>query len=155
MPRFFCVKQVVILVAFTAFIRVEALPSNGATATGSAPTEVAAAYLAAMELSDLEAAEALFAAQSSVFESGGQEGDWQQYREHHIGPELAQIKTFSISRGEPEVQESQDGSMAFVAWPIEYRIVLDQRVVESMGTVTFVLVREGKKEPSFPRCFLR
>ena len=28
----------------------------------------------------LEAAEALFAARSSVFESGGQEGDWQNYR---------------------------------------------------------------------------
>ena len=144
MPRFFWVTQVTILVASAGFIGAEGLPPNDAIATASAPAEVATAYLSAMESGDLEAAEALFAAQSSVFESGGQEGDWQHYREHHLGPELAELETFSISRGEPEVQESQDGTMAFVAWPIEYRIALeDQRVVESVGTVTFVLVREG------------
>ncbi len=104
--------------------------------------EVAAAYLKAMESSDLDAAEKLFAPQSSIFESGGQEGDWRHYREHHIGPELSAIKSFSISKDEPEVEESQDGSMAFVAWPIKYRIALeDERVIESIGTVTFVLVR--------------
>ena len=43
------------------------------------------------------------------------------------------------------MQESRDGGMAFVAWPIEYKIVLkDQRVIESLGTVTFVFVRENK-----------
>ncbi len=113
-----------------------------AIAEGHGPTEVAAVYLEAMESGDLEAAEALFAPRSSIFESGGQEGDWQHYREHHIGPELSAIKSFSISQGEPEVEESQDGTMALVAWPIKYRIVLeDQRVIESIGTVTFVLVR--------------
>jgi SnoaL-like domain len=141
MPRLFCMRQVAFLVALTFVTGAVAAPPEGADPTAG---EVAAAYLAAMEKSDMEAAEALFAAESSVFESGGQEGSWQHYREHHIGPELAAIKTFTISRGEPEVQESQDGSMAFVAWPIEYRIVLDERVVESKGTVTFVLVREGK-----------
>ena len=107
------------------------------------PVEVAAAYLDAMESSDLEAAEALFASQSSVFESGGEEGTWQQYREHHIGPELDQIESFTTVRGEPDGQTSQDGSMAFVAWPIEYLIQLsDGRTIESRGTVTFVMVVE-------------
>jgi len=108
------------------------------------PVEVAAAYLDAMESSDLEAAEALFASQSSVFESGGEEGTWQHYREHHIGPELDQIETFTTVRGEAEGQTSQDGSMAFVAWPIEYLIQLtDGRTIDSRGTVTFVMVVEG------------
>jgi hypothetical protein len=111
------------------------------SAKGHGPTEVAAAYLEAMESGDLDAAETLFAPQSSIFESGGQEGDWQHYREHHIGPELSAIKSFSISQGEPEVEESQDGSMAFVAWPIKYRIDLEDRLIESIGTVTFVMVR--------------
>ncbi len=105
------------------------------------PVEVAAAYLDAMESGDLEAGEALFTSQSSVFESGGDEGTWEQYREHHIGPELAEFEAFTIVRGEPEGQTSQDGSMAFVAWPIEYRIQLhDGRTIESRGTETFVMV---------------
>ncbi len=109
-----------------------------------APVEVVAAYLDAMESGDLDAAEALFASRSSIFESGGEEGTWQSYREHHIGPELAEFEAFTITRGEPETQSSQDSSMAFVAWPIEYRIQLrDERTIESRGTVTFVMVLEG------------
>ena len=108
------------------------------------PVEVATTYLDAMESGDLDAAEALFASQSSVFESGGEEGTWQRYREHHIGPELAEFETFTITRGEPESQTSQDGSMAFVAWPIEYRIQLhDGRTIESHGAVSFVVELEG------------
>ncbi len=43
---------------------------------------------------------------------------------------------------DPEEGRSADGSMAFVAWPIEYTIELkDGRVIESKGTVTFVLVK--------------
>lgn len=142
MRRFFCVSTLAILVALAGSVGAEESSPGGDTAKGHGPAEVAAAYLEAMESGDLDAAEALFAPHSSIFESGGQEGDWQHYREHHIGPELSAIKSFSISRGEPEVEESQDGSMALVAWPIKYRIELeDQRLIESIGTVTFVMVR--------------
>ena len=110
------------------------------------PLEVATEYLDAMESGDLDGAEALFASHSSVFESGGVEGTWQHYREHHIGPELVEIETFTIKRDEPETQSSQDGSMAFVAWPIEYRIRLhDERTIESRGTVTFVMALEAHR----------
>ena len=110
----------------------------------SAPTEVASAYLDAMDAADLDRAEALFARESSIFEGGGEEGTWKHYREHHIGPELAELSSFKTTKGKPEEEVSADGSMAMVAWPLEYRIVLkDGKTVESKGTVTFVLVREG------------
>lgn len=60
------------------------------------PIEIAAAYLAAMEASDLDAAESLFAANSVIFETGGVEGSWKDYRERHIGPELDSIESFTI-----------------------------------------------------------
>ena len=111
----------------------------------TSPVETASAYLSAMEASDLDAAEALFAADSSIFETGGVEGTWQTYRSHHIGPELDAIKSFVVSRGEPTEGSSTDGSQAFVAWPIEYTIDLaDGTVIESRGTVTFVLERHGE-----------
>ena len=107
------------------------------------PTGIADAYLEAIEDSDLDRAEALFADESSVFESGGVEGTWQHYREHHIGAELEELASFTIAKGDASEEESADGSMAFVAWPIEYTIELkDGRVIESRGTVTFVLVKE-------------
>jgi ketosteroid isomerase-like protein len=111
----------------------------GETGTPS-PIATASAYLDAMESGDLDAAERLFGRASSIFESGGQEGTWKHYREHHLGPEIDAIKAFEVSRGEPESDESADGQMAFVAWPIEYRIELEDRTIESKGTVTFVLI---------------
>ncbi len=123
------------------------VPTVGGAAARSDPTQVAARYFEAMQSSDLFAAGKLFSQASSVFESGGREGSWTEYREHHIGPEIDQIKSFSIIRGGPETVASKDSSMAFVAWPIEYRIDLkDGKVIESRGTVTFILVKEAGSE---------
>ncbi len=109
-----------------------------------APLETAGAYLAAIEGSDLDAAEALFGTESVIFETGGVEGTWSEYRAHHIGAELDAIESFRISRAQPTERTSDDGTMAFVAWPIEYTIELDDgRVIESRGTVTFVLESHG------------
>ena len=111
---------------------------------GLPPVAVARAYFAAMDSSDLDAAEALFASESSVFERGSVEGDWAHYRAHHLGPEIDQVVSFKTTLKEPEEGQSGDATMAFVTWPIEYRIELkDKRVIESRGTVTFVFVREG------------
>jgi len=123
-----------------------AAPAAGqqAAARPTTPLEVASAYLDTMDTADLNRAESLFAKESSIFEAGGVEGTWQHYREHHIGPELAEFSSFKTTKGKPEEEVSADGSMAMVAWPIEYRIVLkDGKAVESKGTVTFVLVREN------------
>lgn len=106
---------------------------------------VAKAYFGAVESSDLDAASSLFTADSSVFESGGVEGTWGHYREHHLEPELDAISAFETVLGEPEVAYSQDASMAFVSWPLEYHIELtDHRTIDSKGTVTFVLVEDGE-----------
>lgn len=118
-----------------------AAPSTSAESSG--PIKVAGQYLDAMGTSDLDAAGKLFSSTSSVFESGGREGDWATYREHHLGPENDQIKAFKITRDVPEVASSRDRSMALVAWPIEYRIELkDGKVIESKGAVTFLVVKE-------------
>lgn len=105
--------------------------------------EVCRAYFEAMENSDLDAAEKLFAEESLIFETGGVEGNWKTYREHHLGPEIDAILSFETTLGEPEAVYSKDGSMSFVAWPIEYHIKLeDDREIDSRGTVTFVLLVE-------------
>lgn len=109
------------------------------------PTEVARRYFQAMDRKDLEAAEALFAQKSSIFESGGEEGDWAHYRAHHIGAELDAIERFETTLGKPEEEISADGAMAFVAWPIEYHMALrDDREIDSRGTVTFVFIRSSE-----------
>jgi hypothetical protein len=122
---------------------VAALAGAPTSYASSSPRAVAEVYFDATTTSDLDAASQLFARQSSVYETGGVEGSWEHYREHHLAPEIDAIKSFKLSKKEPEIMRSDDGSLAFVAWPIEYTIVLeDERVINSKGTVTFLLVRE-------------
>jgi len=107
-------------------------------------SSVAAAYLDAMEASDLDAAEALFTKNSLIFETGGVEGAWEQYRQHHLGPEMESVSSFSTERGEVRTFASQDGTMVTVTWPLEYRIVLtDETTIHSKATLTFVLISES------------
>ena len=131
----------IVLVLFGAGI---ALAETGPGETPVQPREVSAAYLAAIQARDLDAAGALFTRDSTIFETGGEEGTWQHYRDHHLGPEIDGIAAFSIdSKKDPEVTTSRDGTLAVVTWPIEYTISLkDERTIESRGTVTFVLARD-------------
>jgi len=101
------------------------------------------AYFAAIQASDLSAAGALFARESSIFETGGVEGTWDNYRDHHLAPEIDGIANFKITPKDLEITESGDATLVVLAWPIEYTISLkDQRTIRSRGTVTFVLGRQ-------------
>ena len=111
------------------------------------PEQVVRAYLAATAEGDLDAAAALVAADDSVvFESGGSEGTWSHYREHHLGPEVEMFETFEISMGEVQTRSSDDGSLAVVTVGLEYDITLrDERQISSTGTVTFSLRADGSR----------
>ena len=117
-----------------------AITIAGTGLAAAEPVTVAMEYLDALEASDLDAAEKLFHPQSSIFEGGSQEGSWKDYREHHLGPEIDSVKQFAITRGEAVSGQSDDGSLAFVAIPIEYLIELESGdKFDSSGMVTFVL----------------
>lgn len=133
------------ILAFGVVVLILNCAAPGLGAETSAPLEVAEEYLAAVEARNLDQAGRLFADSSLVFESGGVEGAWEAYREHHLGAEINAIETFEIRRGpSPRVDVATDGSLAAVAWPIEYRIELAAgEVIESRGTVTFVLQAVG------------
>lgn len=104
------------------------------------PTETVRAYLAATTTGDLDAAAAIVRDDSVVFESGGNEGTWAHYREHHLGPEVELFSAFDLETGEMKVSTSNDGSLVLVTVPIEYDITLkDARRFSSVGTVSFGL----------------
>jgi len=116
-------------------------PVRASTVTGS-PAETVAAYLEATAAGDLDRAATLVVDESVVFESGGDEGTWSHYREHHLGPEVEQFAAFEIRPGEMRTTTSHDGTLAIDTLPLEYDITLkgDGRRIESAGTATFSLV---------------
>ena len=100
---------------------------------------VLAAYNQALTSLDAAKAKDLFTADSAVFESGGVEGSYAHYLEHHIGPELAEFKEFSYRDYAIEVRLELPLALATESYI--YRIVLkeDGKVVEKRAATTSVL----------------
>lgn len=85
----------------------------------------------------------LFAEDSEVFESGGVEGTYAHYTEHHLGPELGEFKSFTFS--DYEIDAKVDMPYAFTTETYIYTIVLnpnekgESRTISKKGVATSIL----------------
>ncbi|WP_300441317.1 nuclear transport factor 2 family protein [Christiangramia sp.] len=85
----------------------------------------------------------LFAKDSHIFESGGVEGSYANYIEHHIGPELGHFNKFEYSDYKIEVQV--DAPYAFTTETYIYTIVTkpdensESKTIKKKGVATSVL----------------
>lgn len=118
--------------AATGFALIMTAP---ATAAATPDYQTAAATLAqykqAIEARDLSGIEALFAPDAQIFESGGIEGNFVQYRDHHLTPELKAFKSFAFRdykvsvRGEGEVAIATETYSYMISLPNGETIVRD------------------------------
>lgn len=100
------------------------------------------AYRNALEARDGAAMTALFAESSAIFENGRAEGSFSEYMEHHLGPELGAITSFTFS--DPTLTVTRRGHMAYGYETYGYRIELDDgRVIERDGVATSVLSHDA------------
>lgn len=85
----------------------------------------------------------LFTEDSEVFESGGVEGTYAHYIEHHLGPELGEFKSFTFS--DYEINVNVDSPYAFTTETYIYTIVLnpnekeETRTIRKKGVATSIL----------------
>lgn len=114
-------------------------PSADSRDDVGAVKSVLAAYKQGLEQLDVSKLGHLFTADSQVFESGGMEGTFANYLEHHIGPELAEFSEFSFRDYNVDVR--LELPYAFTTETYIYKIVLkpDGRVFEKKGLATSVL----------------
>ena len=114
-------------------------PSADSRDDVGAVKSVLAAYKQGLEQLDVSKLGHLFTADSQVFESGGVEGTFANYLEHHIGPELAEFSEFSFRDYNVDVR--LELPYAFTTETYVYKIVLkpDGRVFEKKGLATSVL----------------
>lgn len=102
-------------------------------------------YNSAVEKLDVTGTEKLFTADSKIYESGGSEGNYAHYLEHHLTPELKEFKSFTYS--DYKVELDIDGNYAFATETYNYVIILakDNTEVKRKGVATSVLKRiKGK-----------
>jgi ketosteroid isomerase-like protein len=111
--------------------------------------EVMKSYKDALQNLTTEGTFELFTEDSKVFESGGVEGSYAHYIEHHLGPELGHFKSFTFSDYEIDVQV--DGNYAFTTETYVYTIVLkpndkgESRTIAKKGVATSILKKIGEK----------
>lgn len=99
---------------------------------------VLAQYKSAIERLDARGTEKLFAADSTVFETGGVEGSYTNYLAKHLGPELDHFKSFKFS--DYKVHVRFEGPVAIATETYTYRIEPKTgAVVQRRGVATSVL----------------
>lgn len=100
-------------------------------------------YAEAIEKKDMTGTENLFTADSKIFESGGIEGTYAHYLEHHLTPELKEFKSFKFS--DYTVDVTTEGSYAFATETYTYTIVLpnSKTEIKRKGVCTSVLKNEN------------
>lgn len=108
----------------------------------AAVKDVLKRYKTAIEKLDASGTEALFTPDSTIFETGGVEGNYAQYLAKHLGPELGHFKSFAFSDYKVEVRF--EGPVALANETYNYRIELkDGKLVERRGVATSVLKKVG------------
>lgn len=148
MKRTLIVSAMVLAVAPLA---AQAHPGHPPAPTTATPAEnpeaaavraVLAQYHSALERLDATGTEKLFAPDSAIFETGGREGTYANYLAHHLGPELAEFKSFTFSDYKVDVRF--EGPVALATESYKYRIeTKDGTVADRLGVSTSVLKKVG------------
>ncbi len=102
-------------------------------------------YRDAVQNLTVENTDKLFAVNSEIFESGGSEGNYQTYKEHHLGPELKYFKSFTFNNYKIDIKV--DLPYAFATESYTYEIVIaankekgmKKRVIKKKGIATVLL----------------
>ena len=96
-------------------------------------------YSDAVERLDVAGTEKLFTNDSQIFESGGSEGTYAHYLEHHLIPEFKDFTSFKYS--DYKVDVKIDGKYAFATETYNYILTLtkDKTEVKRKGVATSVL----------------
>ena len=123
----------------TAFILFVSVISFAQNKQADAAKAVLKQYKDAVEKLDVTGTEKLFTADSKIFESGGSEGNYAHYLEHHLGPEFKDFKSFKYN--DYKVEVTVDGNYAFATETYSYVIVVakDNAEVKRKGVSTSVL----------------
>ena len=78
----------------------------------------------------------------TIFEGGGTNNGWADYRDHHLGPELKQFENLQFSHSNTQVQLlGPDGRAAYVTSEYSIKAKVGEREIVSRGLETLVLIK--------------
>lgn len=129
-----------------AGVRVDA-PPTGALAAQGATDEAAKievwlkAYDDAFNAKDLDKLGTFYHPDVTIFEGGGVNNGWADYRDHHLGPELKEFENLRFSHSDVKAHVLGDGRSVYVTSNYAIKARVGTRDIDSGGLETLVLVK--------------
>ena len=132
------------------------LPSGAATAPNASPAagtasqdsgDVAAiekwleGYDAAFIAKDLAKLASYYDPNVTIYEGGGINNGWADYRDHHLGPELKAFEGLQFGHTDRKIHVLGDGRTAYAVSNYFIKAKMGERMIDSGGLETLVLVK--------------
>ena len=92
---------------------------------------------------DLDALASFYHPDVTIFEGGGINNGWADYRDHHLGPELKGFENLQFEHRNVAVHVLDGGAVAYVTSEYALKARTGGREVDSGGLETLVLVKDG------------
>ncbi|HXG55137.1 MAG TPA: nuclear transport factor 2 family protein [Vicinamibacterales bacterium] len=114
-------------------------PSN---ADAAMVTKWLADYDAAFNAKDLDKLATFYHPEVTIYEGGGINRGWADYRDHHLGPELKQFANLQFAHSNTVVRMiGPDAAYATAEYSLKAK--MGERDIDSGGLETLVLIKEG------------
>lgn len=114
---------------------------------GQAGSEAAAvqAWLAgyddAFNARDLGRLAAFYHPDVTIFEGGGVNNGWADYRDHHLGPELKAFENLQFAQSDTAVTILAGGQAAYATARYTLKARMGERQIDSEGLATYLLLK--------------
>ena len=101
------------------------------------------AYDVAFNAKDLDKLATFYHPDVTIFEGGGVNNGWTDYRDRHLGPELKSFENLQFGHSNTKVMMLPGGQSAYATSDYTIKAKMGERVLDSSGLETLVLVKSG------------
>jgi len=98
-------------------------------------------YDAAFTAKDLEKLASFYHPDVTIYEGGGVNNGWADYRDHHLGPELEELQNLQFGHSNTTVNLLPGGQAAYVTSEYSLKAAIGERVIDVRGLETLVVIK--------------
>lgn len=98
-------------------------------------------YDAAFNAKDLDKLATFYHPDVTIFEGGGVNNGWADYRDHHLGPELKAFENLQFGHSNAKVTVLPGGQAAYATSEYAIKAKIGERMLDSSGLETLLLVK--------------
>ncbi len=129
------------LAAFLALVVCGAAPARAADETADIQRFIND-YDAAFNARSMDRLAGFYHADVTIFEGGGVNQGWADYRDHHLGPEMAEFLTVAFAHSNVVVHVlGADRRTAYVTSEYTLKVHMKERDVDGGGLETLILLK--------------